>query len=143
MTILEEVIMYTFQQCVYYITKVVCRGCKRRCPVNEQYTLAHTHTETEIAFRFFHFVFISVTSHLCVCVLCMRVQALYVVLPGLLDCNPFPVDSSEPCWKGGVGFPEPVRRVLQVSMCVFAILEMLIYEYQENCYFLINHPASW
>uniref|UniRef100_A0A8C6V2Q0 Ras-associating and dilute domain-containing protein n=1 Tax=Neogobius melanostomus TaxID=47308 RepID=A0A8C6V2Q0_9GOBI len=61
MTILEEVIMYTFQQCVYYITK-----------------------------------------------------ALYVVLPGLLDCNPFPVDGSEPCWKGGVGFPEPVRRVLQV-----------------------------
>ncbi|XP_026214823.1 ras-associating and dilute domain-containing protein isoform X2 [Anabas testudineus] len=61
MTILEEVIMYTFQQCVYYITK-----------------------------------------------------ALYVVLPGLLDCNPFPVDNSEPCWKGGVGFPEPVRRVLQV-----------------------------
>ncbi|XP_023273121.1 ras-associating and dilute domain-containing protein [Seriola lalandi dorsalis] len=61
MTILEEVIMYTFQQCVYYITK-----------------------------------------------------ALYVVLPGLLDCNPFPVDSSEPCWKGGVGFPEPIRRVLQV-----------------------------
>ncbi|XP_029011476.1 ras-associating and dilute domain-containing protein isoform X2 [Betta splendens] len=61
MTILEEVIMYTFQQCVYYITK-----------------------------------------------------ALYVVLPALLDCNPFPVDSSEPCWKGGVGFPEPVRKVLQV-----------------------------
>uniref|UniRef100_A0AAV2LLD8 Ras-associating and dilute domain-containing protein n=1 Tax=Knipowitschia caucasica TaxID=637954 RepID=A0AAV2LLD8_KNICA len=61
MSILEEVIMYTFQQCVYYITK-----------------------------------------------------ALYVVLPGLLDCNPFPVDGSEPCWKGGVGFPEPVRRVLQV-----------------------------
>ncbi|XP_076003871.1 ras-associating and dilute domain-containing protein [Genypterus blacodes] len=61
MTILEEVIMYTFQQCVYYITK-----------------------------------------------------ALYVVLPGLLDCNPFPVDNSEPCWKGGVGFPEPIRRVLQV-----------------------------
>ncbi|XP_054633970.1 ras-associating and dilute domain-containing protein isoform X2 [Dunckerocampus dactyliophorus] len=61
MSILEEVIMYTFQQCVYYITK-----------------------------------------------------ALYVVLPGLLDCNPFPMDSSEPCWKGGVGFPEPVRRVLQV-----------------------------
>ena len=24
MTILEEVIMYTFQQCVYYITKVIC-----------------------------------------------------------------------------------------------------------------------
>ncbi|XP_075891045.1 ras-associating and dilute domain-containing protein isoform X3 [Nelusetta ayraudi] len=61
MTILEEVIMYTFQQCVYYITK-----------------------------------------------------ALYVVLPGLLDCNPFPLDNSEPCWKGGVGFPESVRRVLQV-----------------------------
>uniref|UniRef100_A0A3P8UT23 Ras-associating and dilute domain-containing protein n=1 Tax=Cynoglossus semilaevis TaxID=244447 RepID=A0A3P8UT23_CYNSE len=41
-------------------------------------------------------------------------NALYVVLPGLFDCNPFPVDNSEPCWKGGVGFPEPVRRVLQV-----------------------------
>lgn len=49
---------------------------------------------------------------------CVCVQALYVVLPGLLDCNPFPVDSSEPCWKGGVGFPEPVRRVLQVGMCI-------------------------
>lgn len=51
--------------------------------------------------------------------LCVCVQALYVVLPGLLDCNPFPVDSSEPCWKGGVGFPEPVRRVLQVEMYKF------------------------
>uniref|UniRef100_A0A3Q3A4F0 Ras association and DIL domains n=1 Tax=Kryptolebias marmoratus TaxID=37003 RepID=A0A3Q3A4F0_KRYMA len=70
MTILEEVIMYTFQQCVYYITK-----------------------------------------------------ALYVVLPGLLDCNPFPVDSSEPCWKGGVGFPEPVRRVLQVFQCAQELLQ--------------------
>lgn len=58
---------------------------------------------------------------MCVSVLYTCVQALYVVLPGLLDCNPFPVDSSEPCWKGGVGFPEPVRRVLQVSMCVFVI----------------------
>ncbi|XP_074539643.1 ras-associating and dilute domain-containing protein isoform X4 [Halichoeres trimaculatus] len=73
MTILEEVIMYTFQQCVYYITK-----------------------------------------------------ALYVVLPGLLDCNPFPVDSSEPCWKGGVGFPEPVRRVLQV----FQNAQELLQSYQ-------------
>ncbi|XP_054866061.1 ras-associating and dilute domain-containing protein isoform X2 [Amphiprion ocellaris] len=73
MTILEEVIMYTFQQCVYYITK-----------------------------------------------------ALYVVLPGLLDCNPFPVDSSEPCWKGGVGFPEPVRRVLQV----FQNAQELLHSYQ-------------
>uniref|UniRef100_A0A3Q4GQY5 Ras-associating and dilute domain-containing protein n=1 Tax=Neolamprologus brichardi TaxID=32507 RepID=A0A3Q4GQY5_NEOBR len=70
MTILEEVIMYTFQQCVYYITK-----------------------------------------------------ALYVVLPGLLDCNPFPVDSSEPCWKGGVGFPEPVRRVLQVFQSAQELLQ--------------------
>ncbi|XP_041838215.1 ras-associating and dilute domain-containing protein isoform X1 [Melanotaenia boesemani] len=69
MTILEEVIMYTFQQCVYYITK-----------------------------------------------------ALYVVLPGLLDCNPFPVDSSEPCWKG-VGFPEPVRRVLQVFQSAQELLQ--------------------
>ncbi|XP_077426666.1 ras-associating and dilute domain-containing protein isoform X3 [Vanacampus margaritifer] len=70
MSILEEVIMYTFQQCVYYITK-----------------------------------------------------ALYVVLPGLLDCNPFPVDSSEPCWKGGVGFPEPVRRVLQVFQSAQELLQ--------------------
>ncbi|XP_072319090.1 ras-associating and dilute domain-containing protein isoform X2 [Eucyclogobius newberryi] len=73
MSILEEVIMYTFQQCVYYVTK-----------------------------------------------------ALYVVLPGLLDCNPFPVDGSEPCWKGGVGFPEPVRRVLQV----FQITQELLQGYQ-------------
>ncbi|KAM4603670.1 ras-associating and dilute domain-containing protein [Polymixia lowei] len=70
MTILEEVIMYTFQQCVYYITK-----------------------------------------------------SLYVVLPGLLDCNPFPVDSSEPCWKGGIGFPEPVRRVLQVFQSAQELLQ--------------------
>uniref|UniRef100_A0A3Q3KAY0 Uncharacterized protein n=1 Tax=Monopterus albus TaxID=43700 RepID=A0A3Q3KAY0_MONAL len=70
MTILEEVIMYTFQQCVYYVTK-----------------------------------------------------ALYVVLPGLLDCNPFPVDSSEPCWKGGLGFPEPVRRVLQVFQSAQELLQ--------------------
>ncbi|CAL8285956.1 unnamed protein product [Arctogadus glacialis] len=73
MTILEEVIMYTFQQCVYYITK-----------------------------------------------------SLYVVLPGLLDCNPFPADNSEPCWKGGKGFPEPVRRVLQV----FQISQELLQGYQ-------------
>ncbi|KAL1005391.1 hypothetical protein UPYG_G00058480 [Umbra pygmaea] len=70
MTILEEVIMYTFQQCVYYITK-----------------------------------------------------SLYVVLPGLLDCNPFPVDSSEPCWRGGTGFPEPIRRVLQVFQCSQDLLQ--------------------
>ncbi|XP_061626345.1 ras-associating and dilute domain-containing protein isoform X3 [Phyllopteryx taeniolatus] len=70
MSILEEVIMYTFQQCVYYITK-----------------------------------------------------ALYVVLPGLLDCNPFPVDSTEPCWKGGVGFPEPVRRVLRVFQSAQELLQ--------------------
>ncbi|KAM9769171.1 ras-associating and dilute domain-containing protein isoform 1-T2 [Menidia menidia] len=69
MTILEEVIMYTFQQCVYYVTK-----------------------------------------------------ALYVVLPGLLDCNPFPADNSEPCWKG-VGFPEPVRRVLQVFQSAQELLQ--------------------
>ncbi|KAM4584469.1 ras-associating and dilute domain-containing protein isoform 2-T2 [Odontesthes bonariensis] len=69
MTILEEVIMYTFQQCVYYITK-----------------------------------------------------ALYVVLPGLLDCNPFPADNSEPCWKG-IGFPEPVRRVLQVFQSAQELLQ--------------------
>ncbi|XP_061687052.1 ras-associating and dilute domain-containing protein [Syngnathoides biaculeatus] len=70
MSILEEVIMYTFQQCVYYITK-----------------------------------------------------ALYVVLPGLLDCNPFPLDSTEPCWKGGAGFPEPVRRVLQVFQSTQDLLQ--------------------
>uniref|UniRef100_A0A3B4B9H0 Ras-associating and dilute domain-containing protein n=1 Tax=Periophthalmus magnuspinnatus TaxID=409849 RepID=A0A3B4B9H0_9GOBI len=76
MSILEEVIMYTFQQCVYYITKG----------------------------RF-------------------ETHALYVVLPGLLDCNPFPVDGSEPCWKGGVGFPEPVRRVLQVFQSTQELLQ--------------------
>ncbi|XP_061130297.1 ras-associating and dilute domain-containing protein [Syngnathus typhle] len=70
MSILEEVIMYTFQQCVYYITK-----------------------------------------------------ALYVVLPPLLDCNPFPAGSSEPCWKGGVGFPEPVRKVLQVFQSAQELLQ--------------------
>ncbi|KAK1886901.1 Ras-associating and dilute domain containing protein [Dissostichus eleginoides] len=58
MTILEEVIMYTFQQCVYYITKVICHRGN---------------------------------------------GAIFLMM-----------DSSEPCWKGGVGFPEPVRRVLQV-----------------------------
>ncbi|KAM6972361.1 ras-associating and dilute domain-containing protein [Aplochiton taeniatus] len=73
MTILEEVIMYTFQQCVYYVTK-----------------------------------------------------SLYVVLPGLLDCNPFPVDSAEPCWRGGAGFPEAVRRVLQV----FQSAQELLHGYQ-------------
>lgn len=54
-----------------------------------------------------------------------------MVLPGLLDCNPFPVDSSEPCWKGGVGFPEPVRRVLQVhSILMLGLHE----ESQETCF---------
>ncbi|XP_053708939.1 ras-associating and dilute domain-containing protein isoform X10 [Synchiropus splendidus] len=73
MAVLEEVIMYTFQQCVYYITK-----------------------------------------------------ALYVVLPGLLDCNPFPGDGGEPCWRGGAGLPEPVRRVLQV----FQMAQELLQGYQ-------------
>lgn len=31
MTILEEVIMYTFQQCVYYITKVKKKTALSRC----------------------------------------------------------------------------------------------------------------
>ncbi|KAL2086030.1 hypothetical protein ACEWY4_017089 [Coilia grayii] len=56
MSVLEEVIMYTFQQCVYYITK-----------------------------------------------------SLYVVLPALLDCNPFACDRSV-----GGGLPEQVGGVLQV-----------------------------
>ncbi|XP_062411170.1 ras-associating and dilute domain-containing protein [Sardina pilchardus] len=59
MSVLEEVIMYTFQQCVYYITK-----------------------------------------------------SLYVVLPGLLDCNPF-VCERNVAGEGGVA-PEAVGGVLQV-----------------------------
>ncbi|XP_030636528.1 ras-associating and dilute domain-containing protein [Chanos chanos] len=73
MTILEEVIMYTFQQCVYYITK-----------------------------------------------------SLYVVLPGLLECNPFGVDQADPCRRGqgGVsGVPEPVRRVLNVFQTTAELLQ--------------------
>lgn len=84
------------------------------------YTHSHTHTYNlwhQIMIKLKLFCnFRSLPSPLILCVyVCVCVQALYVVLPGLLDCNPFPVDSSEPCWKGGVGFPEPVRRVLQVS----------------------------
>ncbi|TRY64400.1 hypothetical protein DNTS_017097, partial [Danionella cerebrum] len=78
MTILEEVIMYTFQQCVYYITKT-----------------------------------------------------LYVVLPGLLDCNPFGTDtSSEQCRRGaGVCvcavcvMPEAVRRVVSVFQTTSDLLQ--------------------
>ncbi|XP_049325916.1 ras-associating and dilute domain-containing protein isoform X1 [Astyanax mexicanus] len=78
MTILEEVIMYTFQQCVYYITK-----------------------------------------------------SLYVVLPALLDCNPFGGDaSSEPCRRAaGVCvctvcvMPEAVRRVVSVLQTTADLLQ--------------------
>ncbi|KAG7491977.1 hypothetical protein MATL_G00009440 [Megalops atlanticus] len=70
MTILEEVIMYTFQQCVYYITK-----------------------------------------------------SLYVVLPGLLDCNPFQGENSDPCWRGLGSPPEPVRKVLQVFQTTQDLLQ--------------------
>ncbi|XP_065110278.1 ras-associating and dilute domain-containing protein isoform X2 [Paramisgurnus dabryanus] len=78
MTILEEVIMYTFQQCVYYITKT-----------------------------------------------------LYVVLPGLLDCNPFGTEpSSEQC-RRAVGacvctvcvMPEAVRRVVSVLQTTADLLQ--------------------
>uniref|UniRef100_A0AAR2J263 Ras-associating and dilute domain-containing protein n=1 Tax=Pygocentrus nattereri TaxID=42514 RepID=A0AAR2J263_PYGNA len=78
MTVLEEVIMYTFQQCVYYITK-----------------------------------------------------SLYVVLPALLDCNPFGGDSSsEPCRRAaGVCvctvcvMPEAVRRVVSVFQTTADLLQ--------------------
>ncbi|XP_061086455.1 ras-associating and dilute domain-containing protein [Conger conger] len=70
MTVLEEVIMYTFQQCVYYITK-----------------------------------------------------SLYVVLPGLLDCNPFQGENNEPCWRGAGPLPEPVRKVLQVFQTTQDLLQ--------------------
>ncbi|KAJ8364011.1 hypothetical protein SKAU_G00128420 [Synaphobranchus kaupii] len=70
MTVLEEVIMYTFQQCVYYITK-----------------------------------------------------SLYVVLPGLLDCNPFQGDNSDPCWRGAGPPPDPVRKVLQVLQTAQDLLQ--------------------
>ncbi|KAA0722600.1 Ras-associating and dilute domain-containing protein [Triplophysa tibetana] len=78
MTVLEEVIMYTFQQCVYYITKT-----------------------------------------------------LYVVLPGLLDCNPFGAEpSSEQC-RRAVGacvcavcvMPEAVRRVMSVYQTTADLLQ--------------------
>lgn len=42
MTILEEVIMYTFQQCVYYITKVVCHSCQGAVQFMSS---KHTHTQ--------------------------------------------------------------------------------------------------
>ncbi|XP_028850560.1 ras-associating and dilute domain-containing protein isoform X2 [Denticeps clupeoides] len=64
MTILEEVIMYTFQQCVYYITKT-----------------------------------------------------LYVVLPGLLDCNPFGAE----CTVSTI--PEPVRKALSVFQSTQELLQ--------------------
>ncbi|XP_072568654.1 ras-associating and dilute domain-containing protein isoform X2 [Paramormyrops kingsleyae] len=70
MTILEEVIIYTFQQCVYYITK-----------------------------------------------------SLYVVLPGILDCNPFQGENADPCWKRSVLPPEPVRKVLQVLQTTQELLQ--------------------
>ncbi|XP_066517821.1 ras-associating and dilute domain-containing protein isoform X2 [Hoplias malabaricus] len=79
MTVLEEVIMYTFQQCVYYITK-----------------------------------------------------SLYVVLPAVLDCNPFGEGggSSEPC-RRAVGvcvctvcvMPEAVRRVVSVFQTTSDLLQ--------------------
>ena len=76
-------------------------------------------------------VCLCVCVYMCVCMclvcvwMCVRVQSLYVVLPGLLDCNPFPADNSEPCWKGGKGFPEPVRRVLQVRARTYRSLQQM------------------
>ncbi|XP_016390127.1 ras-associating and dilute domain-containing protein-like isoform X2 [Sinocyclocheilus rhinocerous] len=78
MTILEEVIMYTFQQCVYYITKT-----------------------------------------------------LYVVLPGLLDCNPFGTESASEHCRRAVGvcvcavcvMPEAVRRVVSVFQTTSDLLQ--------------------
>lgn len=67
--------------------------------------------------QFFYCFMLNICLFVCSCV-----QALYVVLPGLLDCNPFPVDSSDACWKGGLGFPEPVRRILQVRLCISTLL---------------------
>ncbi|KTF73207.1 hypothetical protein cypCar_00028188 [Cyprinus carpio] len=78
MTILEELIMYTFQQCVYYITKT-----------------------------------------------------LYVVLPGLLDCNPFGTESASEQCRRAVGvcacavcvMPEAVRRVVSVFQTTSDLLQ--------------------
>uniref|UniRef100_A0A8C2PPJ7 Ras-associating and dilute domain-containing protein n=1 Tax=Cyprinus carpio TaxID=7962 RepID=A0A8C2PPJ7_CYPCA len=78
MTILEELIMYTFQQCVYYITK-----------------------------------------------------SLYIVLPGLLDCNPFGTESSSEQCRRAVGvcvcavcvIPEAVRRVVSVFQTTSDLLQ--------------------
>lgn len=112
MTILEEVIMYTFQQCVYYITKVF-HVSSSWCIFKLKLFFCTLGVCKDMFFVY--------VLHLSFCV-CSCVQALYVVLPGLLDCNPFPLDSSDPCWKGGVGFPEPVRRILQVSLCISTLL---------------------
>ncbi|XP_076135231.1 ras-associating and dilute domain-containing protein [Alosa pseudoharengus] len=71
MSVLEEVIMYTFQQCVYYITK-----------------------------------------------------SLYVVLPGLLDCNPFGCERNVG-GEGGV-VPEPVGGVLQVFQVTQELLAVFL-----------------
>ncbi|NWJ05691.1 RADIL protein, partial [Crypturellus undulatus] len=68
MTVLEEVIMYTFQQCVYYISK-----------------------------------------------------CLYVSLPALLECNPFPDEGREP-WRPAPALPDELRRVVLVYQAALDLL---------------------
>uniref|UniRef100_A0A8C3BY20 Ras-associating and dilute domain-containing protein n=1 Tax=Cairina moschata TaxID=8855 RepID=A0A8C3BY20_CAIMO len=70
MTVLEEVIMYTFQQCVYYISK-----------------------------------------------------CLYVSLPALLECNPFPNPSEgREGWRASPPLPEELRRVVLTYQAVLDLL---------------------
>uniref|UniRef100_A0A493T4Z3 Dilute domain-containing protein n=1 Tax=Anas platyrhynchos platyrhynchos TaxID=8840 RepID=A0A493T4Z3_ANAPP len=70
MTVLEEVIMYTFQQCVYYISK-----------------------------------------------------CLYVSLPALLECNPFPNPSEgREGWRASPPLPEELRRVVLTYQEVLDLL---------------------
>lgn len=57
-------------------------------------------------------------------------QSLYVVLPALLDCNPFGGDTSEPCRRAAGScvctvcvMPEAVRRVVSVFQTTADLLQ--------------------
>lgn len=63
MTVLEEVIMYTFQQCVYYISKVCAPQGGGNNPQGQ-----HEHPQqllgcTEGIYFFLSFYFLAVASH--------------------------------------------------------------------------------
>lgn len=140
MTILEEVIMYTFQQCVYYITKV--QGSIKsvwRHPMRcyQSYWMnysVHTCMSAWCFDLFSHhhiLLLILLVCHKTNKYLFFTSQTLYVVLPGLLDCNPFGAEpSSEQC-RRAVGvcvcavcvMPEAVRRVVSVLQTTADLLQ--------------------